>query len=334
MTQTPDDGSAQMTDEEKVAASKILVVDDNAQNLELLVAYLDSLGCGIATAVDGLGALEEVRDNPPDLVVNTHFLPAAFLGGEIDAGRLHVPQIVTVTDIRMHRFWYAENVDHWFVPTEWNVEALRRWGVEPHRITVSGIPIHERWTRPLDRSQVLADWELPGDRPIVLLSGGTEFVCGPVVEIARRIVRECDGAFAVVLAGRNEELLAALAKLPEAGRDLKGVAFTDRVHELVEVCSLMATKAGGITTAECLAKGTPMLFLRPVPGQEAGNAEYFQSKGAGAIAANTDELIAHARRLLASGEELERMSQAARRLYRPARETIVQAIRSAVNARC
>jgi len=75
MTQTPDDGSAQMTDEEKVAASKILVVDDNAQNLELLVAYLDSLGCGIATAVDGLGALEEVRDNPPDLILLDIMMP-------------------------------------------------------------------------------------------------------------------------------------------------------------------------------------------------------------------------------------------------------------------
>jgi len=75
MTQTPDDSSAQMTDEEKVAASKVLVVDDNAQNLELLVAYLDSLGCGISTAVDGVVALEEIRDNPPDLILLDIMMP-------------------------------------------------------------------------------------------------------------------------------------------------------------------------------------------------------------------------------------------------------------------
>ena len=34
--------------DEKLAESRILVVDDNAQNLELLVAYLDSTGCEVS----------------------------------------------------------------------------------------------------------------------------------------------------------------------------------------------------------------------------------------------------------------------------------------------
>jgi processive 1,2-diacylglycerol beta-glucosyltransferase len=278
-----------------------------------------------------LGRLRSfVTDFRPDLVVNTHFLAGPVLGRMIRQGHLRVPQMVVVTDILMHRYWFSEQVEHWFAPAEPTGERLRQWGVAPANITVSGIPVQLKWTLPVDRPAVLAEWRLPTDRPIVLLSGGAEFVCGNIVDIARQIASRCERAFVAVLAGRNKGLLADLARLPEAGRSIVGIAFTDRVHELVHVCSLMATKAGGLSTAECLAKGTPMVLLKPVPGQERGNAEFFARRGAGVIAHNDAEVVEHVSRLLSDPGELERMSQAARGLYRPGAQTIAQAIRRAV----
>jgi len=63
------------TDEQKLADSNILVVDDNAQNLELLVAYLDSLGCRVITAEDGIEALEKVREERCDLILLDIMMP-------------------------------------------------------------------------------------------------------------------------------------------------------------------------------------------------------------------------------------------------------------------
>lgn len=57
------------------AKSKILVVDDNEQNLELIVAYLDNLDCEVVTACDGLDALEKVRENIPDLILLDIMMP-------------------------------------------------------------------------------------------------------------------------------------------------------------------------------------------------------------------------------------------------------------------
>jgi len=37
-----------------VTGSVVLLVDDNEQNLELLVAYLEELGCELRTAADGV----------------------------------------------------------------------------------------------------------------------------------------------------------------------------------------------------------------------------------------------------------------------------------------
>ena len=69
--ETPDATS----EAKRVAESKVLVVDDNAQNLELLVAYLDSLACGVATAVDGIDALEKIAQEAPDLILLDIMIP-------------------------------------------------------------------------------------------------------------------------------------------------------------------------------------------------------------------------------------------------------------------
>jgi len=59
----------------RIAESKILVVDDNEQNLELLVAYLETLGCAVVTAVDGIDALEKVAAEKPDLILLDIMMP-------------------------------------------------------------------------------------------------------------------------------------------------------------------------------------------------------------------------------------------------------------------
>jgi len=63
-------------DEEiKFDQSKVLVVDDNVQNLELLVAYLDTLGCKVVTAPDGIEALELMRHDNFDLILLDIMMP-------------------------------------------------------------------------------------------------------------------------------------------------------------------------------------------------------------------------------------------------------------------
>jgi len=57
------------------SAPLILVVDDNAQNLELLEAYLEDLGGRIRTARDGVEAMEAVRAEPPDVILLDVMMP-------------------------------------------------------------------------------------------------------------------------------------------------------------------------------------------------------------------------------------------------------------------
>ncbi len=64
-----------VTEQEQLAASRVLVVDDNAQNLELIAAYLDSLGVQVDTATDGLKALEKVQEGDFSLILLDIMMP-------------------------------------------------------------------------------------------------------------------------------------------------------------------------------------------------------------------------------------------------------------------
>ncbi|MEC8733568.1 MAG: response regulator [Planctomycetota bacterium] len=55
--------------------SKILLVDDNQQNLELIQAYLEALPVRITTARDGIEAIELINQDPPDLVLLDVMMP-------------------------------------------------------------------------------------------------------------------------------------------------------------------------------------------------------------------------------------------------------------------
>ena len=55
--------------------SSILVVDDNVQNVELLVAYLEELDADIRTAPDGLEALAAVEKKQPDVILLDVMMP-------------------------------------------------------------------------------------------------------------------------------------------------------------------------------------------------------------------------------------------------------------------
>jgi two-component system, OmpR family, alkaline phosphatase synthesis response regulator PhoP len=63
------------TDSIEEKTPKILVVDDNQQNLELLQAYLEDLNCETIPAHDGQGALNIINKAAPDLILLDIMMP-------------------------------------------------------------------------------------------------------------------------------------------------------------------------------------------------------------------------------------------------------------------
>ena len=85
------------TDDKKT--SKVLVVDDNEQNLELLLAYLEEIECESISALSGEEALEITKAGDIDLLLLDVMMPR-MSGFEVckrlksDANTSHIPVIM------------------------------------------------------------------------------------------------------------------------------------------------------------------------------------------------------------------------------------------------
>ena len=69
------DSTSQVTPNVDLATATILLVDDNAQNLELMQAFLEELPCKILTASDGVEAIEKIERSCPDLLILDVMMP-------------------------------------------------------------------------------------------------------------------------------------------------------------------------------------------------------------------------------------------------------------------
>jgi processive 1,2-diacylglycerol beta-glucosyltransferase len=75
------------------------------------------------------------------------------------------------------------------------------------------------------------------------------------------------------------EALADLSDSPTIR--LRKYEYIDFVDDLVAASDLVVTKSGGLIVSEVLARGTPMVIVDPIPGQEEWNADFVVGAGAG-----------------------------------------------------
>ena len=89
------------------------------------------------------------------------------------------------------------------------------------------------------------------------------------------------------------------------------------MHEWMQAADVVVTKPGGLTVAESLACGLPLVIVDPIPGQETRNSDYLLEHGA-AIKVNNSRLLAHrVASLLTDAERLSALRAAAHALARP-----------------
>jgi len=155
--------------------------------------------------------------------------------------------------------------------------------------------------------------DLATDRPIVLqMAGG--FGIGSIERIHRSILQIQRPLQVVVVTGRNTEAGAALASLDHDPRHKRKIlGYTSQMHELLNAADVVVTKPGGLTAAESLASGCPMMIVEPIPGQEDRNADFLLENGCAVKVNNLASLSYKLGSLLEDSARLGRMRVAALR---------------------
>ncbi|MDT8901277.1 MGDG synthase family glycosyltransferase [Anaeroselena agilis] len=255
----------------------------------------------------------------PDVVVVSHATPAGLVAHLAARGRLAAPTVAVVTDFVVHRLWVYPELGMYCVAHEGLRDYLAAAGVPRERSAVTGIPVDGRFAAPLGKREARAALGLREDAPVVLIMGGGAGVL-PMAEIVAGLEALARPLQLVAVAGRNEALRRRLTA--EAGRlkfcTLEALGFVDNVDVLMAAADLLVSKPGGLTAAEALARGLPLLIFRPIPGQEDANTAFLTAHGAAVRVESAGELAALAGGMLAErAAGLEALSSAALDLGRP-----------------
>ncbi len=208
-----------------------------------------------------------------DAVVSTYPLASQTLGGLKARGCIGGPLVTYLTDPAAHRTWVHEHVDVHLTATA----ATAAQGGTDYGLVMrtAGPLVPARFaTRP--PAAVLralrVELALPEDRPIGLVVAGS-LGLGQVQDTAAHLVRE--GLSALVLCGRNEQLLARVQSVPGA----TALGWRQDMHHLMHLADVLVHNAGGLSFTEALVAGLPAVSYRCIPGHGRANAAVLDRAG-------------------------------------------------------
>ncbi|HEY2933039.1 MAG TPA: glycosyltransferase [Acidobacteriota bacterium] len=248
------------------------------------------------------------------------FKPSAVISTEIAACELLAlfPQrrnrdITSTASIIDFRFidpvWLNKKIDTYCVPTLWERDRLLQMGVPGRSIRVTGIPVLQQFMT-ADKQSARRALGAPAKRFIVLFMAGG--MSGNLLKPALRNSLASVDALHVVLAGSVAGDTRRLRRLEHT--NLLVLGWTDEVARWMAAADLIVTKPGGMTLAESMIVGRPLVLLRPLGCWERANMRFAVEAGAAIAVASDRELAQVISGLLANPARLQGLSSAGRSL--------------------
>lgn len=261
--------------------------------------------------------LRRLKRCAPHVVIATEIGAAEIAALARREGWINCPVLAVLTDLQAEPPWAQREIDVYAVASEEARAQLACWGVSPPRIVLCGIPVDPAFSLPFDEGDLKQALGLDARRPVVLVMGGG---MGPVPldEVVLSLERCGLSLQVVAVSGHDRRQKALLESLRgKIALDLRVYGWTDNVPELMAAADLLVTKPGGVTTAEALTAGLPMILTHPIPGPEERHVRWLEQAGVAACAQTLEEIPQLVHALLVRREKLEAMARRAREIGRP-----------------
>ncbi|MBG9818013.1 MULTISPECIES: diglucosyl diacylglycerol synthase [Bacillus] len=238
-----------------------------------------------------------------------------------------IPTFNVMTDFCLHKIWVHENIDRYYVATDYVKQKLVEIGTHPSDVKVTGIPIRPQFEADVPKSMIYKKYGLSSDKKVLLIMAGAHGVLKNVKELCEALLLDSEVQI-VVVCGKNAALKQSLSELEKAHPDqLKALGYVEQIDELFRVTDCMITKPGGITLTEATAIGVPVILYKPVPGQEKENALFFEDYGAAIVINRHEDILESVTNLLQDEEKLETMKQNMKKLHlKQSSQTILEDI--------
>lgn len=216
-----------------------------------------------------------IDDFQPDCVISTQTTGSAIMSYLRRQGLYRGKFVIAFSDYHLHRYWLYDP-DIYLVNTEQQAVEMKQLGVS-QPIVICGITL--RPLPPVDAAAVKHQLGIAAGKKVVLVSSGSLGIGFPVSllqELIRQMVSDIPDVEVLVVCGKNEIMRQELeaAQLPAT----KVLGFYQPMAELYSVADLFLTKPGGLSTAEALQAGVPILITHWLPGQEELNYYYLTDR--------------------------------------------------------
>ncbi len=253
----------------------------------------------------------------PDAVICTQAFPCGMVADYKEIYRSNILLMAVLTDYAPHAYWVYDTVDYYITPCQDVSGRLTEKGVAPEKIKPFGIPFDSKFNAEVKKEAVIKKLKLNPDLPTILIMGGGHGL-GPIKTIVKSLETVKQGFQEVIVAGANKKLYNSLKrKIKKYKKNILLFGFVDDIHELMSIADIIITKPGGITTAEALAKGLPMVIVHPIPGQEVSNTNYLIEKGAAVKIDKAEEISSVIEDFLVHPHKLRQFSGAALGISKP-----------------
>ena len=234
----------------------------------------------------------------PSAIVCTHATPAGLIAYLLRHSKLRVPTYAIVTDFVVHKLWVYPEIERYYVADDTLRGFLAQQGIVSERSRAFGIPVDVSFAEKIARESVLRQLHLAENGKIILIMGGGAGIL-PMAEILTACDHLTTPVAFIAVTGKNDKLyneLAALAKRMK--HPVRVLGFVNNVHELMSCADILISKPGGMTSAEALACGLPMIIFKPIPGQEEANTRYLVERNYAVRADSIESAKLHLQRLL------------------------------------
>ena len=252
-----------------------------------------------------------ILEYEPDAVITTQTTASAAVA-YLKKQRIYTrPFGIAFSDFHLHRFWLYSQADFYLANILEQKTEMLRLGIPAEKIYVCGMalrPQAEANTAALREKLGIA----AGEKAVLVGSGslGT----GLDEDLIQKI-SSLQKVRVLVVCGKNEGYKERLMhKLTQA--NVKIFGFYSPMSELYAIADIYVGKPGGLTTAEALSWGLPLLVTHWLPGQEELNIEYLRNRQLIMLAGDA---VAQVKQEIGTGEFKKQLATnpAVARLVRP-----------------
>lgn len=249
------------------------------------------------------------------VVICSQAFPCGLVADYKKHSQTDIKLIAVVTDFVPHSYWIYDEIDFYIVGSCQAKENLLKKGISEEKIKLYGIPIDPKFSKELDKNAVADELKISLDKPVVLIMGGGHGL-GPIKQFIKELDKLKFNVRILVVAGINKRLLNYLRNI-RSKHNVHVFGYIDYIDKLMTIANLLVTKPGGVTTAEALAKGLPMLIINPLPGQEQNNTNFLLSQGVVQKANNAKGAVDGLNFLLNNEEVLEEIKEKIKKISMP-----------------